>query len=725
MIELSDRQTTITPSLQFITHLVALFFILVLFGTQSLLAQEQQTQGLKIEEIVVKASWRETKLNQIDGSVLVIDEERLDRQPIKHFEQLSFYIPNLNWAGGSSRPRYFQIRGIGERSGYEGTPNSSVGFVLDDIDFSGQGGIATAFDLEQVEVHRGPQGLRMGANALAGLIYIQSKSPSDSFEGTSEIVVGSDDIASLGLAFGGPVNEDKTLKYRIALKQDEMNGFRENLWLGRDDTSAKKEFTGRVKLNWQPTENTDINVLLLKVDLNNGYDAWTMDGSLNTLSDKPGKDSQDTNALGLKVETSLVRGYRLQSLSSLTHSDILFSYDADWGNDQSWVPYVYDFFSETLRSRRSFNQEFRLISDTADLVNGENTEWVFGLYYLDLNEGNDRVDTGVYDDPFDAWSPYLQNDELTSEYDSENFAVFGNFDYLMTPQMTISLGMRWERWQSSYSDSHGENFSPSDRMMGGRLSLRTQWNDFVNVYASIARGYKSGGFNLGLGFQGGNANKSLVYDPEYLWNYEIGASLVSPKSNLSLDTVLFYSDRKNQQVLISRQLDPNNPTTFSYLTQNAASGRNYGAEFNLQANPSERLSLFASLGLLKTKISRYESRPDLEGRSQGHAPEKTYALGFKWQARENLYVLMDAAGKTSFYYSDSHSQKSESYLLTNFTLGFQRKNWSYEIWIRNVFDRYFAVRGFYFGNQPPYFPDQLFQRQGDPRHMGLLMRYDF
>ena len=86
---------------------------------------------------------------------------------------------------------------------------------------------------------------------------------------------------------------------------------------------------------------------------------------------------------------------------------------------------------------------------------------------------------------------------------------------------------------------------------------------------------------------------------------------------------------------------------------------------------------------------------------------------------------MDAAGKSSFYYSDSHSQKSESYLLTNFTLGFQRKNWSYEIWIRNVFDRYFAVRGFYFGNQPPYFPDQLFQRQGDPRHMGLLMRYDF
>ena len=103
------------------------------------------------------------------------------------------------------------------------------------------------------------------------------------------------------------------------------------------------------------------------------------------------------------------------------------------------------------------------------------------FYYLDLQEGNDRVDTGVYDDPFDAWGPYLQNDALTSEYNSKNLAVYSNFDYLMTPQTTISLGMRWERWQSSYADSHGENFSPSDRMVGGRLSLRTRWNDFVNV----------------------------------------------------------------------------------------------------------------------------------------------------------------------------------------------------------------------------------------------------
>ena len=122
------------------------FFFLIL--SVSWLSLEAKTG--EIEEIVVKGTWRQDELKDSDGSVVILYQELLKRQPIKHFEQLSFLIPNLNFAGSDSRPRYFQIRGIGERSGYEGTPNSSVGFIIDDIDFSGQGGIATGFDLEQI-----------------------------------------------------------------------------------------------------------------------------------------------------------------------------------------------------------------------------------------------------------------------------------------------------------------------------------------------------------------------------------------------------------------------------------------------------------------------------------------------------------------------------------------------------------------------------------------------
>jgi outer membrane receptor protein involved in Fe transport len=86
---------------------------------------------------------------------------------------------------------------------------------------------------------------------------------------------------------------------------------------------------------------------------------------------------------------------------------------------------------------------------------------------------------------------------------------------------------------------------------------------------------------------------------------------------------------------------------------------------------------------------------------------------------------MDLSGKSSFYYSDSHTQKSKAYSLVNLSLGYQHKDWIYEVWIRNAFDRYYSVRGFYFGNEPPNFPDRLYQRQGDPRHWGVLVRYEF
>jgi outer membrane receptor protein involved in Fe transport len=228
-----------------------------------------------------------------------------------------------------------------------------------------------------------------------------------------------------------------------------------------------------------------------------------------------------------------------------------------------------------------------------------------------------------------------------------------------------------------------------------------------------------------LGVQEGVSLNDLVYNPEYLWNYEIGTSLFNSNASLLFEAVLFWSDRENQQVLISKQTDPNNPTTFQYLTQNAASGRNYGAELNLKARLTDELDLFVALGLLKTEIRHYQSRPELDGRRQAHAPAKSYTLGIKWQASKQLHLSMDLSGKSSFYYSDSHTQKSKAYSLVNLSLGYRHKDWIYEVWVRNAFDRYYSVRGFYFGNEPPNFPDQLYQRQGDPRHWGVLVRYEF
>jgi outer membrane receptor protein involved in Fe transport len=633
-------------------------------------------------------------------------------------------VPNLNFAASDSRARHFQIRGIGERSGYERTPNSAVGFLIDDIDYSGQGGIATTFDVDQIEVHRGPQGSRIGSNALAGLIYIKTKEPTEVFEGTSEVVLGTYGTHNVGIAFGGPTQFNQNITYRVALRADYSDGFRKNLFLGKSNTSKKDEDTYRLKLNWKVRDKTTLKFVITQIDLDDPADIWTIDGSLNTLSDRPGMDSQKTNAYSMKIFNSY-DGYELQSITSITDTDVVLSYDADWGNTNSHAPFTYDYFSETLRDRETFNQELRLVSDPVDFNSNKNTEWVIGISYLDVEEINFKNDDGVYGDPSDPFGPYTSKSSFSSNFSSDNLSIFGNVDYFFDEFTKLSIGARWEDYESNYYDSFGESFNPADQMSGGKISLNKNLSDVANIFISIARGFNQGGFNLNLGLEPESKNANLYYDPEFLTNYEVGfnAQLFDAKMNIA--TVIFYSDREDQQVLISTQVDPTDPNTFSFLTQNAAEGTNKGLELNIDMQLQESLNFFARLGLLKTEINNWKSRPDLEGRAQAHAPKKSYAIGMNWSITDRASLSIDVVGKSSFYYSDSHNNQSKAYSLTNINFDYLIGSWTYSIWARNIFDEYYSVRGFYFGNEAPDFKDTLYERHGDPRHLGLSVRYDF
>ena len=690
-----------------------LFLLPILFSI-SIFSQD-------VEEIIVKGEYREKPINEEDSSITIIQSKKIESQAIKHFQQLSYLVPNLNYAASDSRARYFQIRGIGERSGYQGTPNSSVGFLIDDIDYSGQGGIATLFDVDQVEVYRGPQGSRAGANALAGLIYIKTKEPTDKFEGTSELTIGDYGTQNVGVAFGGPM-KNKKLKYRVVFRTDYADGFRKNIYLNKSDTSKKDELTLRYKLNWEFNETTNIDFLISKIDMDDPADIWTIDGSLNTQSDRPGMDSQNTDSFKVKISKNFAN-FELQSITSSTKTDIIFSYDADWGNYDSHLPYIYDYFSETLRKRDTFNQELRILSKNTDFSKNNPFEWIFGFNFSELEETNITKDDGIYGDPSDPYGPYASETIVSRNYDSENVSIFGNFDYFLLDNYKIAFGLRYETWESKYKDSNNESFNPSDNMNGGKISLIKNNKNNSNIYVSIARGYKQGGFNLGLDATDNSNKDSLLYDPEFLTNYEIGIN--SNMTDLNYSLVIFFSKREDQQVLISKQVDPTDPNTFSFLTQNAAEGENYGLEIDSNYSLNNNLNLFANLGILKTKIKNWESRADLQNRAQAHAPEKTYAVGANLDLKNNLYVKIDFNGKSSFYYSDSHDNKSKKYQLLNATIGYSKANLSAEFWVRNIFDKYYSTRGFFFGNEAPDFTETLYKRQGDPRNIGFTIRYKF
>src|SRR5580700_3827131 len=204
-----------------------------------------------LQEIVITASLRDSSAADLPQSVTVLDAATLQAAGVQHFEDVLAMIPNLSWASGSSRPRFFLMRGIGEVEQYQGAPNPSVGFLIDDIDFSGVGMPATLFDTRQVEVLRGPQGTVYGANALAGLISVRTEDPTPDFSLHGEATVGDFSTRAAGVAVSDSF-DDAQAGWRIAAQQYRSSGYFYDAYTQRHSDSYD-EGTLRAKLYWQIT----------------------------------------------------------------------------------------------------------------------------------------------------------------------------------------------------------------------------------------------------------------------------------------------------------------------------------------------------------------------------------------------------------------------------------------------------------------------------------------
>lgn len=682
--------------------------IAALLAASAVPALAVQAASEPLEEIVVTADFRGDGLARIPASVTVLDAATLRDAGLQHFEDVMALVPNINFSGESSRPRYLQLRGIGERSQYQGAPNPSVGFIVDDIDFSGIGMVATLFDVDQFEVLRGPQGTRYGANALAGLVYVKSREPGEQFELDSEVTLGQDNARAAGLALGGPI--DEAWSYRLAAHQWRSDGFRDNLFLGRSDTNRRDELTTRGKLRYAPHERFSMDVTALWIDLDNGYDAFAIDNSLVTQSDRPGRDAQRSRAGSVRLEWLAGDTMRVQSISAAAHSDIETSFDGDWGNDAFWGEFgPYDFFSRTDRRRRTVSQELRVLSEPGAGMFDDRVAWLTGIYASSLNEDNDNLDL-FNGDVFR---------ELTSDYRARNLAVFGEIDIAVADRVALKTGLRLERRRADYSDSQGVAFDPGETMLGGAATLSWQTSEEVSLYAAVSRGYKAGGFNIGLNIP----DERREFDTEYLWNFETGLKGRFLDGTLVSNLSVFYMLRREQQVSTSFQIDPTDPLTFVFFTDNAARGYNYGAELDLNWQFARDWSVFASLGLLETKYREFASGP--VDRDQAHAPNYQFASGVSFRHPQGWFARVEVTGRDAFYFSDSHDQRSRPYELFNARLGWENERWQIALWGRNLLDRGYAVRGFFFGNEPPDFADTLYIRRGDPRQVGATLRYGF
>ena len=671
-----------------------------------------------IDEIVVTADYRGKPLMEVPSSVTVLDAATIEGTAVQHFEELIGTVPNLNWSGDGHRARYLQIRGVGELAQYQGAPNPSVGFVIDDIDFSGIGTIATLFDIDRIEVLRGPQGTRYGSNALAGLVYMQSTDPGKNLTGHLNLLAGSDAAAGAGIAFGGPLSESSG--YRLSAHHYESNGFRRNAYLGRNDTNRRNETALRGKLVWTAGDNWDFRLTGMFSDIDDGYDAFAIDNSLTVLSDKPGKDAQRSLGGAFKIDWDGSNRFRIIAVSAAADSDIDFSFDADWGNADSWAPVTYDYVSRNNRQRMTLNREIRLVSKDAGRIFGGTTDWLVGFYMNRLEEELETINLGQYFDPGSNFADSL-DDRLGSDFEATSSAVFGQLEAAVFERGHLTAGARLERRVVDYHDSNGLDLGPTETMVGGEVGYTYRFSDGVNGFATISRGYKAGGFNLGFVPQG-----RREFGAESLWNFEFGMKSSLASDRLLLSGSLFYSLRRDQQVETSFQLNPNDPASFVFFTDNAARGRTLGFEADLRWTPTAALEVYANLGLLRAEFDEFVTpQADISGRDQPHAPHYTFAAGGVYRHESGWFARLDISAKDEFYFDVSHDQVSEPYAISNARFGFEAERWTWQLWLRNAFDKHYAVRGFYFGNEPPDFPPTLYVRQGDPRQLGVTFDMRF
>lgn len=676
-----------------------------------------------LEEVVVTATLRKQTLLETPLSVTVLDAATLRDAGRQHFEDVLTSVPNLHWAGGTSRPRFFQLRGIGEREQWEGAPNPSVGFLIDDIDFSGIGMSATLFDVESIEVLRGPQGMRYGANALAGLIVVNSADPGEEFGFSTEASAGDYGTQSLGAAITGPV-ESLNSAWRIAVQRSRGDGFRRDAYLGRDDTNDRDELTARAKWRWQPSEDTTVDLTWLHTDLNNGYDAWSIDNTRRSLADRPGKDTQQADGGALRVQTRAGSLGTATVIATAMQADGEYSYDEDWGNAQSWAPYTYDYFYRSLSKREAYSLEARLASD--DAVAAGDIAWLVGVYGLDSEYRLSEKRDGVFIDPFYPEYSGTSDDRMSSRYDAQNIAVFGQLDGKLTERWGWSFGLRAEQRDADYTDSgirsdepRNTDASERDRMMGGQASLFFDVRPQLRLFTSLSRGYKAGGFNLGQA-----ATIRERFAPEYLWSLDVGAKGEWLDRRLYADVTAFYMKREDMQVSTGIQL-PGVAGSYLFLTDNAAGGRNLGLEASLRWRAFEQLEVGGAVGLLHTRYSGY--RPtgvDVSDRDQAYAPEYQLSLNATWRNAAGLMARVDFAAIDDYYFDVPPSdQRADAYSLTHLKVGYERDHWGVYAWVRNVFDEDYLVRGFFFNNEPPDWIDKRYTQLGEPRQVGVSVKW--
>ncbi|MFV3077002.1 TonB-dependent receptor [Niveispirillum fermenti] len=760
----------------------ALLAVLGLSGAMSGVAMAAEEQALQLDEIIVTAQKRGENIQEVPISITALGGEALEMQGVRNGLDLTRSVPGLqiNNLFQSSNPTIF-LRGVGVND-YNAASSGAVGVTVDDVFLnSGVGQLFAVFDVDRVEVLKGPQGTLYGRNTTGGVINYTTRRPTFAPDFSASVTAGRFNQIFFDAAGGGALIDD-TLAARASLTVKRRDGWATNLQDSRD-INGIETYAGRLQFMLTPSADLEIHN---KIEGGKSKSSALGHQSMGTVNARTGKPctgeeilarttcanpitryiaNQDIDALNTNVLDNYEKLDNFADRLSVIHdgddvnvtSITAYVYNKrDLNQDIDYSPYAVAELPLWKESSRQVSQELRFTS------NGEGPfKWVAGLYYLQEELSSLTNLSALRELNPDRTKPYFNpaNSVLTVErvftQRTSSKAIFAQADYELTDKLTATAGLRYtdDRKKLSFI-TYGGPVNPDtssrarlrDRLVGfvdanpsnltidlpsrtvtdlkkptWRLALAYELNDETNLYSSYSRGVRAGGYNTGALFSGIEFN---AVDSESIDAYEAGLKTDLMDRRVRLNMAGFYYDYRNLQVF---SLEPNPAGGVPLQRLQNADADIYGAEIEIQARPVQGLDLAFGAAYVHATYTNFIDpiRGNFKGNTLDKAPRlqmngsATYSadLGPDWTGR--LGADFSYQSKVNFSATNQAPMVGDRHGEVNLHVGMAHSSGiDFTLFVRNVADKRYLTDMNDLSSLGFYFPVY-----NEPRTYGLTVRY--
>lgn len=666
-------------------------------------------------DIVVTAQVRSERLQDVPIQVTALSAQRIEDAGVKSTADALGQVANVTFDQGNSyRSAFITVRGLTQIN----NADPPVAFVIDGVPQTNQETVGISlFDIERIEILKGPQGSLYGRNAEGGAINVVTRQPTNDFKGFGQLNYASGNDVQTSAGVSGPLVRDRIL-FRASGSYRRSDGLIGNSFTGRKVDYIDHDWSTRGQLLITPVDPLKIDLRAQYNNFNGGsnYYSAIFSGNPNDFVDPQGNFPSFSKGfvtdLTGKVDYDL--GFATAtSITAYTALNQTVRADLDFRNPVGSPRGIFGLGFQAGQGQdlrlKTFSQELRLVS-----ANGGAFRWLVGAYYLDTKRDlRNRAFVDLTNDPAQIDTLPLVFADQNGRQRNHAYALFGQADYDLLANLTLTAGLRYDEDRRRQTDvSTGAERRASFDKVQPKATLTWRITPNQLAYATFSTGFRSGGFN-------GPTVVAPLFKAESLRNYELGFKTQFLDRRLTVNGAVFQSDVDNYQYFFV------DAASASQIISNINRVRIRGGEFEVIANLLRGLEASVGIGVTDTNIRRSAFAADVGNHTPRTVPfTSTSSLQYRGALNADLSGLLRAEWQHfgRKYWDADNVSVQRAYNIINLRAGLEYGSLSVTAFVRNLTDdRYYSE---YF--RPKYSGlDVAFGYPGARRSFGVEGRVKF